>query len=300
MTTREWRGSFAIPMTPYDDRDRIDEDVLAAEIEFCIESGVGGLVVPVMVSEFRVLSEDERRTMMRIPVEVSTGRVPVVANCAAVNTPLAVSYARYAQQVRADAVIAMPPYTLRPDFETIWAYYQAISDAVSIPVWIQNAGVVALSPDQIVRLCTDLKNVSWVKEEVHPSTHSIGALVSRNCPAIEGVMGGAGGRYMITERARGSKGVVHACQFCDVVQRVWDLLDEEKEDEAGDLYEHLLPGLVLEGLMGMAFAKEIMIRRGVFKNNRIRSLARPLDDDDMREIDRVWERLQPYLIWHKG
>ena len=41
-----------------------------AEIEFCIESGVGGLVVPVMVSEFRVLSEDERRTMMRVPVEV--------------------------------------------------------------------------------------------------------------------------------------------------------------------------------------------------------------------------------------
>ena len=51
MTTKEWRGSFAIPMTPYDEQDRIDEAVLAAEIEFCIESGVGGLVVPVMVSE---------------------------------------------------------------------------------------------------------------------------------------------------------------------------------------------------------------------------------------------------------
>jgi dihydrodipicolinate synthase/N-acetylneuraminate lyase len=299
MTEMDWRGSFAIPMTPYDEQDRIDEQVLAAEIAFCIESGVGGLVVPVMVSEFRVLSEDERRTMIRVPVEVSAGRVPVVANCAAVNTPLAVSYARYAQEVGADAVIAMPPYTLRPDFETIYAYYEAISRAVSIPVWIQNAGVVALSPDQIVRLCTELEQVSWVKEEVSPSTHSIGALVSRNCPAIHGVMGGGGGRYMIAERARGSKGVVHACQFCDVVQQVWGLLDEDREDEAGDLYEHLLPGLVLEGLMGMAFAKEIMIRRGVFKNNRIRSRARPLDEDDMREIDRVWDRIQPYLVWRR-
>jgi 4-hydroxy-tetrahydrodipicolinate synthase len=299
MTEVDWRGSFAIPMTPYDEQDRVDEEVLAAEIAFCVESGVGGLVVPVMVSEFRVLSEDERRTMIRVPVEVSAGRVPVVANCAAVNTPLAVRYARYAQEVGADAVIAMPPYTLRPDFETIYAYYEAISRAVSIPVWIQNAGVVALSPDQIVRLCTELEQVSWVKEEVSPSTHSIGALVSRNCPAIHGVMGGGGGRYMIAERARGSKGVVHACQFCDVVQRVWNLLDQGKEDEAGDLYEHLLPGLILEGLMGMAFAKEIMIRRGVFKNNRIRSRARPLDEDDMREIDRVWERIQPYLVWRR-
>jgi 4-hydroxy-tetrahydrodipicolinate synthase len=286
-------------MTPYDEEDRIDEDVLAAEIEFCIESGVGGLVVPVMVSEFRVLSEEERRTMIRVPVQVSAGRVPVVANCAAVNTPLAVSYARYAQEVGADAVIAMPPYVLRPDFTTILAYYQAISDAVSIPVWIQNAGVVALSPDQIVQLCTEIENVSWVKEEVAPSTHSIGALVARNCPAIEGVMGGGGGRYMITERARGSKGVIHACQFCDVVQLIWDLLDAGEDEQAGDLYEHVLPALVLEGLMGMACAKEIMVRRGVFVNNRIRSHARPLDEEDVREIDRVWERIQPYLIWHK-
>ena len=297
MAEKQWRGSFAIPMTPYDDQDRIDEEVLAAEIEFCVESGVGGLVVPVMVSEFRALSEDERRIMIRVPVEVSEGRVPVVANCAAVNTPLAVGFARYAEKVGADAVIAMPPYTLRPDFETVYAYYGAISDAVSIPVWVQNAGVVALSPDQVVRLCTEIEHVSWVKEEVHPSTHSIGALVARRCSSIEGVMGGGGGRYMITERARGSKGVVHACQFCDVVQRVWDLLDEGQEEEAGDLYEHLLPGLVLEGLMGMAFAKEIMVRRGVFKNNRIRSRVRPLDQDDMREIDRVWERIQPYLTW---
>jgi hypothetical protein len=49
--------------------------------------------------------------------------------------------------------------------------------------------------------------------------------------------------------------------------------------------------------MGMAFAKEIMIRRGVFRNHRIRSKARPLDEDDIREIDRVWERIQPYLTW---
>jgi dihydrodipicolinate synthase/N-acetylneuraminate lyase len=295
--TENWRGSFAIPMTPYDDCDGIDEDVLAAEIEFCVESGVGGLVVPVMVSEFRVLSEEERRIMIRVPVEVSAGRVPIVANVAAVNTPLAMSYARYAQEIGADAVIAMPPYILRPDFETIYTYYQAINDVVDIPVWIQNAGVVALSPDQIIRLCTELENVSWVKEEVHPATHNISALLSKNSPHLEGVMGGAGGRYMIAEWARGSKGVVHACQFCDVVQKVWELLDAGEMEAAGDLFERVLPALIIEGLMGMACAKEIMIRRGVFKNNRVRSQARPLDEHDMREIDRVWERIQPYLIW---
>ncbi len=292
-----WRGSFAIPMTPFDESDRIDEDVLAAELTFCIESGVGGLCTPMMVSEFRSLSEDERRLMIRVPVEVAAGRVPVVANVAAVNTPLAVRYAEYAQQVGADAVIAMPPYIHKPDFETIFTYYRAISDAVTVPVWIQNANVAALSPAQLVRLCEELEHVSWVKEEVPPSTHNITRLLDVHSPAIQGVMGGGGGRPMMMEHARGSRGVIHACQFCDVVQRVWALLDAGDVDAAGDLFEHLLPSLMLEGQLGMAYAKEIMIRRGLFKNNCVRNRARPLDAYDMQEIDRTWARIQPYLIW---
>jgi len=299
MTPFAWRGSFAIPMTPYDDDDRIDEAVLRDEIQFCVECGVGGIVAPVMVSEFRLLSEDERRLMVHVAVEEAAGRVPVVANVAAVNTPLAASYARYAHDVGADAVIAMPPYIFGVDYETARAYYQAISDAVEVPVWIQNAGVAALSPQQIVQLCSEIENVSWVKEEVPPSTHSISRLIALDCPAIEGVMGGGGGRYMVSEWERGSRGVVHACQFCDLVQDVWALLDGGQMDEAGALFEHLLPGLVAEGLMGMAFAKEIMIRRGVFRNNRVRRLAHPLDQADMREIDRVWERIQPHLRWKR-
>lgn len=293
-----WRGSFAIPMTPYDERDRIDEEVLAAEIEFCIESGVGGICTPMMVSEFRSLSEAERRLMIRVPVEVSAGRTPIVANVAAVNIPLAVSYAEYAQEIGADAVIAMPPYIHKPDYETIRRYYQAISDAVEVPVWIQNASVASLSAEQIADLCTEIEHVSWVKEEVPPSRRNISRILDQDCPAIHGVMGGGGGRPMILEHARGSLGAVHACQYCDVVQRVWELLDDGDMEAAGDLFEHLLPSLELERLMGMAYAKEVMVRRGIFKNHRVRSRVRALDDYDMAEIDRTWARIQPHLTWH--
>lgn len=297
MTKRPWRGSFAIPMTPYDETDHIDENVLAAEIEFCIESGVGGIMTPLMVSEFRSLSEDERKLMMRIPVEVSARRAPIIVNVAAVNKPLAVQYAEYAQKIGADGVIAMPPYIHKPDFQRIYEYYQTISDAVSIPVFIQNASVAALSAEQLVKLCEEIENVCWVKEEVPPSTKNISRLLEKNSPAVRGVMGGGGGRPMMTEHARGSKGVIHACQFCDVLQAVWNLLDEGEMDAAGDLFEHLLPSIMLEGMFGMAYAKEIMIRRGVFRNNLMRNNSKPLDEYDMQEIDRTWERIQPYLIW---
>jgi len=303
VTDAEWRGSFAIPLTPFDDHDRIDESVLADEIEFCAASGVGGIIVPIMVSEFSVLSEEERRVMIRVPVEAAAGRTPIIVNVAAVNTRVAVSYAEYAQEVGADGVIAMPPYSRRkPDFATVFAYYAAISQAVDVPIWLQNASAWPMSATQVETLCTEIEHVSWVKEEVRPSAHRITALLERNCPDIKGVAGGAGGRNMVAEWARGSKGVVHACQFCDLVQRIWEMLDSGAEDQARDLFEHTLPALVAEGVMPgeMAGAKEIMVRRGVFRNRRMRMEVKPLDEYDLQEIDKLWERIEPYLIWHKS
>jgi 4-hydroxy-tetrahydrodipicolinate synthase len=299
--TDSWRGIFAIPMTPFDEQDRVDEDALRAEVQFCIEAGARGLCVPVMVSEFQLLSEDERRLMIRVPVEMcKPAGVPVVANCAALSTPLAVAYARYAEEVGADAVIAMPPYMLGTDFDSVFAYYRAIASAVNIPIWIQNANVAPLSIDQIVSICENIEGVNWVKQEVTPSTHTIGRLIERQSPAVKGVMGGAGGLYLMTERARGACGVIVACEYTDLLQRIWDLLDVGQDAEAQDLFDHLLPGIVLESLMGMSYAKEIMVRRGVLKNNRIRNQTRPLDAEDIREIDRVFARIEPFLTWKKS
>ncbi len=295
MSEQEWSGSFAIPMTPYDERGRIDEDVLAAEIEFCIEAGAGGLVVPVMVSEFQALTEAERRTMIEVPLAVNKGRIPIIVNVAAVATHLAVEYAELANECGADGVIAMPPYGLPPDFGTTADYFRSIAGAVSVPVWIQNAGVASLTLDEVVSLCETVENISWVKEEVNPSPGRIGALVERGSSGIRGVMGGSGGRFLITEWERGAKGVVHACEFCDVIAGIWKRLEQGDLDEAARLYEAVLPGLVMEGLMGMAFAKEIMVRRGVFRNHRMRSQAAPLNAHDLAEIDRIWGRLESVI-----
>lgn len=56
-----------------------------------------------------------------------------------------------------------------------------------------------------------------------------------------------------------------------------------------------MPALQLEGLLGMRYAKEVMIRRGIFTNTNMRKGSRPLSDDDMREIDRIFEQVAPYM-----
>jgi hypothetical protein len=63
-----------------------------------------------------------------------------------------------------------------------------------------------------------------------------------------------------------------------------------------------LPQLGGEGVMlgEIAGAKEIMVRRGVFRNRRMRMEVKPLDEYDLAEIDRIWERIEPHLLWHKA
>jgi 4-hydroxy-tetrahydrodipicolinate synthase len=299
MNKPNWRGIFAIPMTPWTDSDIVDEDVLRAEIDFICESA-SGILVPVLVSEFQALSEAERKTMMRIPVEQAKGRVPVIVNVAAVNTPVAVDYAQYAREIGADGVIAMPPYAIRPDFEVTHRYFKAISDAARMPVWIQNAGLSPLSTDQVVRLCEEIEHVNWVKEEVAPTPRSIGALCDRKSPSVHGVMGGVGGLYLPTEHDRGCCGCMVACEICDVLQHVWEMLDAGQRGQAGNLFDRVQNVIVIEAMLGMAFAKEFMKRRGIFKNSRMRMQgASVLGPADMREIDRIWERVHDDLVWGK-
>ena len=293
---QNWRGIFAIPMTPWTANDQIDEEVLRAEIDFIIDKGSHGIVTPVLVSEFQILSEDERKTMMRVAVQQANKRVPVIVNVAAPSTPLAVQFTHYANEIGADGVIAMPPYALKPDWDIIYNYYKAIAAATPLPVMIQNAGLVPMSTDQVLRLCNEIENVKWVKEEVPPNPRSIGALVAKGGAKVHGVMGGLGGQYLISEYARGAVGCIIACEFCDVLCQLWDALEANDNTRAAEVYERVLPAILLESLLGMAYTKEVMRRRGVFQNNTMRMQGDgALQAADLVEIDRVMARLAPFM-----
>jgi 4-hydroxy-tetrahydrodipicolinate synthase len=288
-------GSSAIPMTPFTEEDRIDEDILAKEIEFIVRCGSTSITTPVMVSEFENLSEAERKLMIKIPCQVAGGRLAVIANVAAPCTPQAVDYAAYAQECGADAVIAMPPAGVNFDF--IRGYFKKISGAVTIPVMIQNHSMAGtmLSPAQIIQLCEEIDHVKWVKQEVVPGPVSISALTKVKTPALEGIMSGYGSQYAPLDYARGAIASIHACEWADLVQQVWDLFFSGKEREGRELHYRILPALQLEGILGMRYAKQVMIRRGIFKNTIMRKAGPELSEDDMKEIDRIFDLVSPWM-----
>src|SRR5438093_5072570 len=121
-------GVYPILAMPYDAGGRIDVDVLRAEVEFMVESGVHGVGVA-LASEVPTLNELERDLALRTVVEQVRGRIRVVMNTGAAGTDLAVYYSRRAQELGADALmILQPPPATTIAAETLHYYQRIVPD----------------------------------------------------------------------------------------------------------------------------------------------------------------------------
>lgn len=297
----EAKGCSAIPFPPFTENDRIDVDVLEKQIDWICSTGVTSIATPMMVSEFMALSEEERKLMMRIPTEVTDGRIAVIANVAAMSTALAVEYTEYAEKIGADAVITMVPWAGSLDFPGAVSYFTEIAKATSLPVIIQNTQLssgFSVKLDDIVALCEMFPNVSWVKQEVPPAPVTLEQLhmKMKQTDAIEGLISGFGSFYAPYDIAAGANATISSCQFCDLIQRVWDLFFEGREEEARALHNKMLPALQAESLYGWKYGKEILVRRGILKNSICRNLGGELSPVAKKEIDYLYHLMEPLFL----
>jgi len=196
-------------------------------------------------------------------------------------------------------LIAMPPYiTHTLTYSNVVDYYTRIHNATSLPIMVQNSERVKLSPAQLAELMEKLPRVRWVKHEVLPPSRSVTELFSHKKAAelVDGVVTGAGGLYLISDWLRGAVGCAHGCEYADVVQRIWNLLDEEKQAEAEELFCKIMPALSHERTYGaMIYGKYIMMKRGIFKNYYCRMAQTQLTAEDIQDIELVWKMVEPLL-----
>ncbi len=297
--TEKWRGIFTIPQTPFDAHGRLDEDSLRQEVEFCIRAGAHGIVAPVNASEFYALSDSERNCVIRVVVEATRRRVPVIAGVTAASAETAVEFSQQAEAAGADGLIAMPPYVLKASRDGVQTYYRAIAGSTRLPIIIQNAPPPlgsALAPAFMMQLCRDIENVCYIKEETLPTGHYITALLDQNESKLKGVFGGAAARWMLPELARGACGFMPACHFTDIYVQIWDLWETGEPVAARALFNRLLPLINHEAVLSVALAKEILVRRGVIRHAFVRRPdSAQLDAHDISELEYCLAEIEPYF-----
>jgi 4-hydroxy-tetrahydrodipicolinate synthase len=158
-------GSLPALVTPFKG-GRIDEDALRALVEWQIECGSTGLVPVGTTGESPTVSHDEHKRVVEIVIAQAKGRVPVIAGAGSNNTTEAIDLAVHAEKAGAQAVLVVTPYYNKPTQEGMYRHFEAVNDAVGIPIIIYNIpprSVVDMSVETMARLY-ELKNIAGVKD----------------------------------------------------------------------------------------------------------------------------------------
>jgi 4-hydroxy-tetrahydrodipicolinate synthase len=292
-----FHGIFAILQTPFNNDDQVDWGDLDREVNFCVRAGDQGLVWPQLAGEFYLLSEEERTRGAEVILRAAGGRTNVVIGVQAPSSGLALKFAKHAEAHGADALIALPPYLGSVGVESAASYYRTLAQGVKLPIFIQNSGAPwgpALPTEFVIQLARENPQFAYVKEEVSPVARRIGEYAHSG--VMKGIFSGSAGRNLLDELSHGAAGTMPACQFTDVSVQIYNLASQGHIPEARGIFEKLLPMINLEEIYGLAFMKEVLVRRGVFTTAKLRGVTGGgIDSLDRQELNEWWHELAPYL-----
>ena len=130
-------GSIPALVTPFTG-GRVAEDTFRDLVEWQIAEGSSALVPCGTTGESVTLSEAEHRRVIELTVQVSAGRVPVIAGCGSNSTAHAIDMVHAATEVGADAALVVVPYYNKPSQAGLAAHFRAIADSSDLPIIVYN------------------------------------------------------------------------------------------------------------------------------------------------------------------
>lgn len=159
-------GSIVALVTPMNEDGSVDLDSARRLMDWQIEEGTDALSVVGTTGESPTVNVDEHAEMIRVAVEHSGKRVPVIAGAGGNSTAEAIALTRYAQMAGADVSLQVVPYYNKPTQEGMYQHFKRIAEAVDLPMILYNVPgrtVADLSNETILRLA-EIPNIIGVKD----------------------------------------------------------------------------------------------------------------------------------------
>jgi 4-hydroxy-tetrahydrodipicolinate synthase len=282
-------GTLPALVTPFSNGE-VDEDALRAIVERCIEGGVDGLVPCGTTGETPTLSEAEHARVVRIVVEQTNRRVPVVAGAGAFSTSHTIHLARMCRQLGVDGLLLVTPYYNRPTQEGLEAHFRAVATACPIPSILYNVPArtgTDLAVETLARLA-DVRAFVGIKE------------ATGNVLRSQQILSTLGDRYTVLSGDDALTLPVLAVGGKGVISVTANLLPKETSDvvhlwQAGKLAEaralHLRLAPVHESMFVEANpgpVKAAMAKRGLLRPE----LRLPLVWPKSSSLEKVWAALE--------
>jgi 5-dehydro-4-deoxyglucarate dehydratase len=144
-------GVLFFPVTAFGADGVVDLDATAAHVAERVDAGPGGVFAACGTGEFHALSAPEHAEVVRVVVEATAGRVPVIAGAGG-QLGHAVACVRAAEDAGADGILLLPPYLVEGPADGVVAYAEAVLAATGLPVILYHRGAGRLTPRGVERL----------------------------------------------------------------------------------------------------------------------------------------------------
>jgi dihydrodipicolinate synthase/N-acetylneuraminate lyase len=293
---REIAGVLPVFQTPFNEDERIDPATLDKEITWLFDAGADGIVMA-MVSEVLRLSSEERDELATLACRYGRHRGVVIISVGAESSKIAERYAKHAQDVGADAVMAVPPITVALGETELIAYYKRIIDAIKIPVVVQDAsGYVgqSLPVKTLARLHDEFGERVLFKPEAVPIGPRLTALLEATGNKAR-VLEGTGGLMLVDSFRRGIVGTMPGADLIHGLVALWRALKSGDDDDR--VYRLAGPISAICNLENsldafLVIEKHLLVKQGIFRNAICRKPSGyVLDDWTRKEVDRLFDLL---------
>ncbi|WGD30125.1 dihydrodipicolinate synthase family protein [Ancylobacter sp. WKF20] len=301
-----YSGVFPVAPTVFDAAGRLDLEGQKRAVDFMIDAGSHGLCILANFSEQFVLTDDERDQVMRTVLEHVAGRVPVIVTTTHFSTFVCAERSKRAQEMGAAMVMVMPPYhgaTFRVPEAQVYEFYRGVSDAIRIPIMVQDAPVAGtpLSVPFLAKMAAEIENLAYFKIEVPGAANKLRALIEAGGAAIEGPWDGEEAITLMADLDAGATGAMTGGGYPDGIRAIIDPYVAGDREAAVDAYMRWLPLINYENRQaGLAAAKILMQAGGVIQHDTLRAPLPPVHPATRAGLLEIARRLDPLVLrWGK-
>ncbi|MEV8466990.1 dihydrodipicolinate synthase family protein [Fluviibacterium sp. DFM31] len=280
--TQPLTGILPVAPTPFHADGRIDIDGMRRVLDCMIDQGVDAICILANYSEQFLLSDEERAALTRASLEHVAGRVPVIVTVSHFATEIVTTRAREAEALGAAMLMMMAPYHgvgLVPPDAGIFEHFQAASDAVTIPIVVQDAPIsgATLSVPLLVRMAREIDNVSYFKMETPFAADKLAALIEAGGDHILGPFDGEEAATLLADLDAGCTGTMTSALQPEKIRPIVTRYRAGDTDAALEQWKLCLPLINHENRQcGLRAAKTVMMAGGVIKSDHIRHPLKPM------------------------
>lgn len=284
-----FKGIFPALISPFNENNDLDTQMLKHHVLFQIQSGVHGLIIGGSLGEASTLSMNEKSTLTIETKSVSKHHnIPVIVNIAESTTKNALHAVQQAEKDGANGLMVLPPMRYLADFNEMVSYFLTIADSTELPIMIYNNPVdynLEVSIEMFEKLLSR-KNIQAVKESTRNTSNIIrlrkcfGSRLKILCGvdtlAFESLVLGADGWVA---------GLVNA--FPVETVRLYDLIKSGQHEEARKINSWFFPLLELDITSKLVQNIKLAASSVGLSSPYVRLPRKPLEGEELKAVTKI-------------